>query len=296
MEDQVQYTKEQYIDALKTMPGLVSLVMIDNPYPYSPIIDGLDQMLLVILDDAVAATGHIALEGKRMLVRTVGQTELERSIASGEHRSLIQWLVRGGIVVDRDGYLERLRHKLLLFPDDLRQRKQLVEFAGFLRTYLQAKQDLQDKNVLDAYSHVLNALHHWAHIVLIEAGHHPELTVWRQMRRFHPGIYKLFEELTASPESLEQRVKLVLLACEFSVMSKMKSSCSLLFHILSSRKEPWSISELQQHPAISGLHVDLSLVVQQLVKRSYVREVAIMPAEGDPDALELRYRLAESMA
>jgi hypothetical protein len=179
---------------------------------------------------------------------------------------------------------------LLAFPNELREQKQLVEFAHFIRTYLQAKQDLQDNNLLDAYGHILTALHHWAHIALIEAGVHPELTVWRQMRRFNPGIYKLYEELTISSESLEQRVKLVQLACEFSVMNKMKSCCELLFSILAQREEPWSVMELQLHPKLSGLHIDLSLLLQKLVKRGYVREVAIMPDSGDTEALELRYR------
>ena len=111
------------------------------------------------------------------------------------------------------------------------------------------------------------------------------------MRRFNPGIYKLYEELTISPESLTKRVQLVLLACEFSVMSKMKSCCELLFSILGSREEPWSVVELQQHPLLLDLHLDdLSLLLQNLVKRGYIDEVAIVSTTGDLEALELRYR------
>lgn len=191
--------------------------------------------------------------------------------------------------MDRDGYLSSVRERLLQFPASMREQKQFAEFTGFLRTYLQAKQDLLDGNLLDAYSHVLTALHHWAHIVLIEEGRHPELTVWKQLKRVHPGIYKLYEELTVSPETLEQRVQLVMLGCEFSVMSKMKTSCALLFNILGSREEPWSIAELQSHSTLNILHGDLSLVLQKLVKREYIREVAVMNEAGDIGALELRY-------
>ncbi|BBH24698.1 hypothetical protein Back11_60430 [Paenibacillus baekrokdamisoli] len=271
---------------------LMSLAAIDNPFPYNPLIDGLDLLLLVVTTQNAPHRGteHIRIKGERVQIRTVSPAVLEQWIAGGENRYIIQWLVQGEILLDRGNYLTHMRDLLLAFPNSIREQKQLTEFSSFIRTYLQAKQDLQDNNLLDAYGHILTALNHWAHIALIEAGLHPELTVWRQMRRFNPGIYKLYEELTTSPESLTKRVQLVLLACEFSVMSKMKSCCELLFSILGSREEPWSVMELQHHPVLAALHIDLSLLLQKLVKRGYINEVAIMPITGDLEALELRYR------
>ncbi|GGE01666.1 nucleotidyltransferase-like protein [Paenibacillus nasutitermitis] len=270
---------------------LIGLMAIENPFAYNPLIDGLDLLLLVVREEATLSeeTSHVQFEGERVQIRAVSPAILEHWLGGGENRSIIQWLVRGDILLDRDNYLLQIRENLLDFPSSMREQKQLVEFAEFIRTYLQAKQDLKDNNMLDAYGHVLTALHHWAHISLIEEGIHPELTVWKQMRRFNPGIYKLYEELTVSPETLEQRVKLVLLACEFSVMNKMKSCCELLFAILLSRKEPWSVMELKLHPHLKDLHIDISLLLQKLVKRGYIREVAVLPPSGDMNALELRY-------
>ncbi|WP_343223729.1 nucleotidyltransferase-like protein [Paenibacillus oenotherae] len=274
------------------MDNVISLAAIDNPYPYSPLIDGLDLLLLCISTESevIRRTEHIRINEDRVKIMTVSPEQLEQWIASGENRSIIEWLVRGEILLDRDNYLLQIRERLLEFPVAMREQKQLVEFATFIRTYLRAKQDLSDNNLLDAYSNILSSLQHWAHIALIEAGVHPELTVWRQMRRFNPGIYKLYEELTVSPETLEQRVRLVLLACEFSAMSKMKACCSLLFTILSSREEPWSVMELQMHPLISSLHIELSLLIQKLAIRGYIEEVAVTPEWGGTAALELRYR------
>lgn len=197
--------------------------------------------------------------------------------------------MRGEILFDRDQYLAQIRQRLLAFPDELRKQKMLAEFAAFLRTYLHAKQDLQDGNILDAHSHILTSLHHWAHIVLIEEGVHPELTVWAQIKGYNPGVYKLYEELTVSPETLEQRVHLVLLACEFHVMSKMKSCCRLLLDLMENREEPWSVMELYNHPELRHLRVDLSLLLQKLVVRGFIREVAVIPDSGDTDELELKY-------
>ena len=289
----MEHIRSYFLNKYKETPELTALSLIENPYPYNPLIEGLDLLELIVLEDASTASSmeHIQLEWKRTLISTINRAELKIGLSGGETRNIIEWLVRGEILLDRDGYLANVRERLLLFPESMREQKRIVEFNGFLRTYLQAKQDLIDGNLLDAYSHILTALHHWAHIVLIEEGMHPELTVWKQLKRVHPGIYKLYEELTVSPETLEQRVQLVILACEFSVMNKMKECCSLLFEILNSREEAWSINELQTHPKLVHLHVDLSLVLQKLVKREYIREVAVMQEPNDSGMLELRYRI-----
>ena len=294
----MEHIKAHFADSYRDEPNVVGLAVIENPYPYNPLIDGLDSLVLVVAEGNKARneTEHVQIAGQRVMIRTIDSISLNEWLAGGENRNIIEWLVRGEILVDRDGYLSSVRERLLQFPETMREQKQFTEFTGFLRTYLQAKQDLLDGNLLDAYSHVLTALHHWAHIVLIEEGRHPELTVWKQLKRVHPGIYKLYEGLTVSPETLEQRVQLVMLGCEFSIMSKMKTSCALLFKILGSREEPWSIAELQSHSSINVLHVDLSLVLQKLVKREYIREVAVMNELGDIGALELRYMMNNTLS
>ncbi|MFB9326466.1 nucleotidyltransferase-like protein [Paenibacillus aurantiacus] len=272
--------------------GVIAVAVVENPYPYSPLIDGLDVMMLVVSSrcDLHRQTEHVRMNDKHILIRRISPSTLEQWIASGETRSMIQWLVRGEILMDRDNYLLHIRQRVLAFPIEMRESKQIVEFGCFMRKYYQAKQELQDDNLLDSYSNVLAALHHWAHIVLIEAGIHPELTVWKQTRRFNPGIYKLYEQLINSNETLEQRIQLVLLACEFSIMSLMKSCCKMLFDVMAEREEPWSMMELQLHPSLDGLQLDLSLLIQKLVKRGYIDEVAVIPASGDTDAMELCYR------
>ncbi|REJ18408.1 MAG: hypothetical protein C6W59_05435 [Paenibacillaceae bacterium] len=279
---------------IQDAPGLIGVMLIDNPYRYNPLIDGLDLLLLAVVerDGRERSVRHVRKEGKRVQIRTVAAAALDEWIAGVESRSIIPWIVRGEILMDRDGYLERVKQRVIDFPEELRRQKLAAEFSAFLRTFLHAKQDLQDGNILDAHSNVLAALHHWAHISLIEDGVHPELTVWAQMKKYNPGIYKLYEELTTSMESLEKRVQLVLLACEFHVMSKMNSCCRLLLDIIESREEPWSVGELMARPELKPLRLDLSLLLRKLVTRGLIREVAALPEANDPDALELQYAAA----
>lgn len=285
---------EHFLTMYSQKHDVVSATMIQAPQAYHPLMDGLDFLLLVILENNGAAIDaeHIQIDGKRAVVRAIRRDDLETWIAGRGNRNIIEWIVRGEILVDSDGYLAGIREQLLLFPDSMREQKKFVEFVEFLRTYLQAKQDLTVGNLLDAYSHVLSALHHWAHIVLIEEGIHPELAVWSQLKCVHPGVYKLYEELTISSETLEQRVQLVILACEFTVMNKMKSSCSILFDIMESRNEPWSVVELETHSSLKPLCVDLSLVIQKLVTRAYIKEVVVLHASGDLEVMELQYMIA----
>ncbi len=287
----VKMITSQFADTIRQRDGLISLMAIGNPYRFNPLIDGLDLLFLAVMeqDDPDRRVEHVHTAGKRVQLRSVTPEALEQWIAGIDNRSIIPWLVRGEILFDREQYLERIKQRLTEFPEELRKQKLIAEFAAFLRTNQQAKQDMQDGNMLDAHSSILSSLHHWAHIALIEEGIHPELTVWAQMRHVNPGIYKLYEELTVSPESLEKRVQLVLLACDFHVMSKMRSCCKLLLELMDSREEPWSVMELHSHPSLKLLKLDLSLLLQKLVLRGYIREVAVIPPSGDTDALELQY-------
>lgn len=285
-----------YLDRLGKEEGIVSLLLVANPFSYQPLIDGMDRLALIVKKSAGTSTRmdteHWMWNDHRILVRRVTPEQLESWIVSGTHRNAIYWLMQGDILIDRDDYLAELRSRLMKGTPLLREQKLLSEFSRFVRSYLQAKQDLKDGRELDAYSNVLASLHYWAHIALVEEGMQPELTVWEQMRRVNPGIYKLFEELTTSRETLEQRIQLVLLACEFSILNKMESSCALLIRLIESREQSWTPAELRQHPNLAGLSLELSVLLQKLVSRGCIREIAKAGQPSMPGLLELRYAAA----
>lgn len=190
--------------------------------------------------------------------------------------------------MDQDLYLKGLGHQLLEYPENLREQKLFFEFTLFLKSYLQCKQYIKEGHVLDAFSNILDALHHWARIVIVEEGFHPESTVWAHIRRINPGVYKLYEELTQSKETLEQRVQLVLLACEFSVMSKMERCCAMLTRILASENKLWSPDELKAHPELGGITIELASLLNKMAQKSLIKEVAVT-VDQDMSLLELKY-------
>jgi len=282
-----------YRDLFGHEEGLIGLMLVADPY--SSLSGEADRMALVVRErvSPLEETEHWLLDDRKLRVRRVTPDVLEQWVIHGD-RGGVRGLVQGEVLSDPTGLLGAIRSKLKKWPILLREQKLLSEFSKFVLSYMSAKRDLQNGQILDAYSHVLTSLHHWAHIALVEQGILPELAVWEQMHSVNPGIYKLFEELTTSPETLEQRVQLVVLACEFSMQTKMQTSCALLIHMLGSRKEPWSVAELQQDSRLQGLPLDLPLLLQKLIHRGLAKEVVKKVPGRRALNQELRYTSGEA--
>ncbi len=282
--------KEQLLLKFRNDPRIISVMAVDNPKQLPSLTDGFDTLLLIVTNDQRLNnhTTNYIRDDSRIQERWTDPTSIEQWIRHGVNRNILHWLLKGEILLDQNTYLEGLRHRILEFPGDLREHKLLIEFSHFLRKYLQSKEYILDDHILDAYNNILEALHHWARIVIVEDGYHPEITVWRQIRAINPGVYKLYEELTMSKETLKQRVQLVLLACEFSVMSKMEHCCEAFIQILRDSEHPLSSDELQQHSQLVEIKSELPLLLNKLVKKGLIKEVAVIIDEQTSE-IELRY-------
>lgn len=266
-----------YSDLCKSDPSIMGAILVSQPEKPTQIVDGFDLLLLVVCaeDKSSDAIFHYIKEGKYIQERRVNQLSLERWVLEGQHRKVLQWIMYGEIIVDDDAYLAGLRKRIASMPKKYRERKLFIEFSQFLKHYLKSREYLENNHVLDAYSSILLALHRWARIVIIEKNRHPELTVWKQVQQINPGVYKLYEELTLSQETLKERVQLVLLACEFSVISKMKESCRFLLDLFQQHKKkgPLSVDEINTALLSLNINVELSLILNKLVKRGLLQEV-----------------------
>jgi hypothetical protein len=270
---------------------ITGLLAFRNDSGIPALTDGNDIVLLVIMADQeqpMDGTFHYIEEDCRVQERWIDRKRFEDWVYRGTNRNIMQWILQGEILLDREAYLENFRRMLLEFPELLKEQRLLSEFSLFLKCYLQGKQYLQGNHLLDAYNNILEALHHWARLAIIEQGFHPEVTVWEQIRKINPGVYKLYEELTTSNETLDLRIQLVLLACEFSVASKLERCCGAILRILETDDRLWSVQEIGSHPVLKENPVNVSLLLNKLVKKSLVREVAV-PVKEDFSLLELRY-------
>lgn len=190
--------------------------------------------------------------------------------------------------MDLDAYLITGRSKLAEMPRNWKERQLLVDYSSFLNKYLECKEFLAREDVLDAYSSIADAMHHWARIIIIEKGMQPGSNIWEQVKHIKIGVYKVYEELTTSRETVKQRVELVLLACEFSLMSKMKTCCSPIIRILEESERPLNVKELLQHDGLEHLRDRLPLILNKMAKKALIREVAVS-TKDDFSVLELKY-------
>lgn len=291
MEAKTRY----YRDLFGEEEGLVGMLLVTDSQSLLPNAEEANPFVLIVCGRVLEPHEEMEywMRGQQEIrVRRVTPETLERWMISGD-RNGIRWLTQGKVLLDNSGQIGELRRKLKEWPILLREQKLLYEFSRFIIACLSAKRDLQNGQILDAYSNVLSALHYWAHVALVEQGMLPERSVWEQMRSVNPGIYKLFEELTTSTETLEQRVQLVIMACEFSMLTKMRSCCALLLHMLGSRSEPWTAAELQQDFRLRGLSVDLPVLLRKLVQRGLLKEVIQSASIRGATKLERRYALAD---
>lgn len=258
--------------------NILGVLGVANPSSFSPLTDCFDCLLLVFAHDVSRQANsdliHYIKDGLHIQEVWIDANDLDQWFFNHDRR-FIEWMLQGEILIDDHRYVAELKERLERFPVELREKKLISEFSLFLRSYMQSKHYIENGNGLDAYSNILDALIHWARITIIESGVYPEITVWNQLKQFNLGVYKLYEELTSSQESIEQRVKLILLACEFSVMSKMARCCDLLLLILRSRKQPWQVIELVQHEKLRGLRLDIPLLLKKLSRHALLKEVTV---------------------
>ncbi|MGF6357664.1 hypothetical protein ABIE27_005627 [Paenibacillus sp. 4624] len=272
--------------------GAVGAIAYSHPGErfHGSLIQDFDLMVLIVhnTDQSMSTVEHYRYGDLRYQLIYVGQSDLQITAVTGEHDNLMQCLIEGEIIWETGNQISNLREELSSFGNELREQKLFHEFTSFLRMYVEAKRHIQQGHVVDAYYNALEALGSWARIVLIEQGIYPDHAVWTHVQQLDRALWKLYQELTVSSETLEQRVELVLLACEFSVMSKMGECSELLLRVIRSRKEPWSINELVHHPQLRFVRKDLPLVLRKLVFRSIVKESAGWPSlEGE--GREIRY-------
>jgi hypothetical protein len=256
-------------------PSVKSAAIVERPAACPSITDGFPVLLLVISVSEAREnyTTHYSKDDFRIQERRMDLSTFERIVFRGGDIREVHWLLQGDIVLDKENDLSGLREKYRRFAGESRERKLLGEFAAFLRKYTQGREYLHEGQVLDAYTRVLGALQHWARIVIIEGGKPAESAMWKQVHRMNAGVYKLYEELTQSRETVAQRVELLLLACEFSLLSEMEKCCALLLRIIRERSEAWSVGELQNHPDLRELRNEIPLLMRKLEQRALVKAV-----------------------
>lgn len=272
----------------------LGVLMIEKKQKAIPTTDTFDKVLLIIVKsaDMPVFIKHYTFEEKKAAMHIVTQKQLNEWLLLGSNRKVVEWIFDGKVLFDRNEYIHNLKNELKEFPLSGRKIKMGLEFAKLIRRYMDGKSFFNNQHYLDAYNHVVHSLHHLARLAVIENGFHPEVTVWNQVKQIDPEIFKLYEELVNSEETLEKRLELLFLASDFLIYSKTNLGTSHLLEILR-EKTYWSFSDIMEHQELAGYSVDLGVLLEYLIEKNII-EVVNKETKGQ-GIFHRYYKVAEKL-
>lgn len=249
----------------------IGIISIEKREEVSPITDTFDSILLIVTLEAEQPifTKHYSYNEKKAAMHIITEKQLKKWLLVGTNPKLVDWILNGRVVFDRNEYVETLKKELDDFPINSRKVRMGIEFAKLSRRYMEGKVFFEQLNYLDAYNHIVDSLHHLARLAVFENGMHPEVMVWKQVKQLDPAIYKLYDELISSKESLEKRLELLFLASEFLIHSRTKDGAQHILEVLSS-KEFWTIQEIHEQEELKKYSVDLEVFIEFLVDKGFI--------------------------
>jgi hypothetical protein len=254
--------------------GTLGVLLIEKNKPFSPLTDNFDVVLFIIVEEADTAWSvkHYEFKEKKAALHIVTHDKLNEWLLFGSNRRVVEWIINGQVLFDRNEYLEILTNRLNEFPFNERMKKIGLEFSKLIRRITDGKELFHAGNHLDSFNHIVHALHHLARLSIIEHGYHPEVTVWSQVKAIEPEIYKLYKELISGEESLDKRIELLLIAIDFAIMSKTKLGANHFLSIID-EKEEWTFAEIMEESEFTGYNVDLGILLEFLVENNHVNTI-----------------------
>ncbi|MEG0260279.1 MAG: nucleotidyltransferase-like protein [Lysinibacillus sp.] len=254
-----------------SQPNTLGIILRGKREEQSNVTDTFDTILLIIVKEAEIPifTKHYLFEGNKVAVHTVTEQLLRKWLLIGSNKKIVDWIIFGKILFDRNEFLFKLKNELQEFPFGGRKIKTGIQFSKLIRRYLEGKEFFDKGSYLDAYNHVVDSLHHLGRLSIIDNGLYPEVTVWSQVKKIEPAIYKLYEELVMSNEPIKKRLELLFLASEFLIHSRTHDGAQHILEVMC-EKDMWTIQELHDHQELMNYSVDLEVFVEYLVDREYI--------------------------
>lgn len=252
-------------------PNTLGVILTNKRQEATSLTDTFDSVLLIVVKDGEnpITTKHYLYGESKMVMHIVTENRLRKWLFRGSNKKLVDWIFFGKVLFDRNEFLFKLRSELQEFPFNGRKFKSGIQFSKLIRRYLEGKEFFERGEYLDAYSHVVESLHHLGRLSVIDSGNYPEVTVWAQVKLIEPAIYKLYEELVMSNESLEKRLELLFLASEFMINNRTQDGAEHIVEVMLGQ-DTWTIQELHDHPELSYYSTDLEVFVEYLIDKGYI--------------------------
>lgn len=248
------------------------VILIDKKEDEDILTDTFDTVLLIIVKkaDHPVFSKHYLYEEKKMVMHIITQEQVRKWLLLGTNKKIVDWIFFGKVLFDRNEFLLQLRKELQEFPFEGRKIKTGIQFAKLIRRYLEGKKFFEHENYLDAFSHVMESLHYLGRLSVINNGLYPEVTVWSQVKKIEPAIYKLYEELITSNEPIDKRLELLFLASEFLIHSRTHDGAQHIVEVMLTQ-DVWTIQELHDHEELINYSSNLEVFIEYLIDKGYIQ-------------------------
>lgn len=248
------------------------VILIDKKEDEDILTDTFDTVLLIIVKkaDHLVFSKHYLYEEKKMVMHIITQEQVRKWLLLGTNKKIVDWIFFGKVLFDRNEFLLQLRKELQEFPFEGRKIKTGIQFAKLIRRYLEGKKFFEHENYLDAFSHVMESLHYLGRLSVINNGLYPEVTVWSQVKKIEPAIYKLYEELITSNEPIDKRLELLFLASEFLIHSRTHDGAQHIVEVMLTQ-DVWTIQELHDHEELINYSSNLEVFIEYLIDKGYIQ-------------------------
>lgn len=258
-------SQRTYLEVLRQRLEVQAVLMLSDPDIY-----------LVIVKQPQSDEGirRILFHDHIVVEHQISTWHLEKAAVHGMDERLAVLLGKSEIIWDKDSYMKQMMQRLSQLPVSLQKRSICREYSRLLRFFCETKECLQKGRALDAYHTLIQSLHSWARLIVCEAGMQPHSALWSQVKQLDPSVFKLYEELSINREALEKRIELLMLAMEFAITSKLKVSVRFLRDVMETQSGPWRLQELMNHPEIKEAEIELPILLEKMVQRSLIQEVA----------------------
>ncbi|MGP4066556.1 nucleotidyltransferase-like protein [Oceanobacillus sp. M65] len=246
----------------------LGIILMERTKSNSPVTEDFDGILLIIVQNAEQQwqAKHYEFEDERSAaVHIVTESVLMEWIDTSGYRRAVEWVIYGRVIFDRNEYVYNLKNQLRDFPNEKRDLRKAIEFGKLVKSYSEAKDLYETEEYKDANSKILYSLHYLARLAVIEKGYYPEVTVWSQVKQIDLEVYKLYEEFIESREEIKKRIQLMLLAMDFIISNRVKTSVKHLLEIMG--EESWSYVQLKTLPETSSYSLDLTAVISFMVEK-----------------------------
>lgn len=248
----------------------LGIILMERTKSNSPVTEDFDGILLIIVQNAEQdwQAKHYEFEDERSAaVHIVTESVLMEWIDTSGYRRAVEWVIYGRVIFDRNEYVYNLKNQLRDFPSEKRDLRKAIEFGKLVKSYSEAKDLYETEEYKDANSKILYSLHYLARLAVIEKGYYPEVTVWSQVKQIDLEVYKLYEEFIESREEIKKRIQLMLLAMDFIISNRAKTSVKHLLEIMGTKEEPWSYVQLKTLPETSPYSLDLTAIISFMVEK-----------------------------